>query len=125
MRMGKNRWLASVLSVAVLGMTLTACSEEAPSPEEAANTLAEGLAELDVSDSVFVESTAEEANTRLADWTSGMDPLKPSVSVASVEETGDGEAVATLSYVWDVNASDNDYRYDTTVALQRGTEDEW
>jgi len=126
MRMGKNRWLASVLSVAVLGLTLTACSsEEGPTPEEAAKTLAEGLAELDVSDSVFLESTADEANTRLADWTAGMAPLKPSVSVASVEGTGDGEAVATLNYVWDVNATDNDYRYDTTVALQRGDGDEW
>ncbi|MBF4994153.1 penicillin-binding protein [Arthrobacter gandavensis] len=124
--MGKNRWLAPVLSAAVLGLALTACSpEEGPSPEEAANILAEGLAELDVSDSVFAESTAEEANTRLADWTSGMAPLKPSVSVSSVEETDDGAVVATLSYVWDVNASDNDYRYDTTVALQRGNDDEW
>ncbi|MGW9403525.1 penicillin-binding transpeptidase domain-containing protein [Arthrobacter sp. NPDC055585] len=123
--MGKHRWLASVLSVAVLGLSLSACSADGPAPDEAAQTLADGLAELDVSGSVFLDATAEEANALLTDWTSGMAPLKPSVSVASVEETGDGEAVATLNYVWDVNASDNDYTYDTTVALQRGEDEEW
>lgn len=123
--MGKHSLLASVLSVAVLGLSLSACSADGPTPEEAAQTLADGLAGLDVSDSVFLDSTAEEANTRLADWTSGMEPLKPAVSVASVEETGDGEAVATLNYVWDVNTSENDYSYSTTVALQRGDGEDW
>ena len=123
--MGKNRVLASVLSVAVLGLSLSACSASGPTPEEAAQTLADGLAELDVSDSAFLDSTADEANTRLAEWTSGMEPLKPAVSVTSVEETADDEAVATLSYVWDVNSTENDYSYETTVALQRGEEDDW
>jgi len=123
--MGKHRWTASVLSVAVLGLSLSACSADGPTPEEAAQTLADGLAELDVSDSAFLDATAEEANSRLADWTSGMAPLKPAVRVSSVEETGDGEAVATLNYVWDVNASENDYSYDTTVALQHGEDEDW
>lgn len=123
--MGKHRWLASVLSVAVLGLSLSACSADGPTPEEAAQTLADGLAELDVSGSVFLDSTTEEANSLLTDWTSGMAPLKPAVSVASVEETGDGEAVATLNYVWDVNASENDYSYETTVALQRSDDEDW
>ena len=123
--MGKHRWLASVLSVAVLGLSLSACSADGPTPEEAAQTLADGLAELDVSGSTFLDSTTEEANSLLTDWTSGMAPLKPAVSVASVEETGDGEAVATLNYVWDVNASENDYSYETTVALQRSDDEDW
>ena len=123
--MGKHRWIASVLSVAVLGLSLSACSSDGPTPEEAAQALAGGLAELDVSNSSFLDSTPEEANSQLAEWTSGMDPLKPAVSVASVEETGDGEAVATLNYVWDVNASENDYSYETTVALQRSDDKEW
>ncbi len=123
--MGKNRWLASVLSVAVLGLSLSACSADGPTPEEAAQTLADGLAELDVSESVFLDATTEEANSLLTDWTSGMVPLKPAVTVSSVEDTGDGEAVATLNYVWDVNASENDYSYETTVALQRGDDEDW
>ena len=124
-RMGKHRLLASVLSVAVLGLSLSACSADGPTSEEAAQALADGLAELDVSGSAFLGSTPEEANTQLAEWTSGMNPLKPAVSVASVEETGDDEAVATLNYVWDVNASENDYSYETTVALQRSDDKEW
>ena len=124
--MGKHRLLASALSVSILGLSLAACSgEDRPSPEAAAGTLAEGLSELDVSGSRFLDSTPEEANLLLADWTSGMAPLKPAVSVASVEETSDDAASATLTYVWDVNASETDYSYDTTVELQRNDDDAW
>ncbi|WP_306303020.1 penicillin-binding transpeptidase domain-containing protein [Arthrobacter luteolus] len=118
--------LASVLSMSILGLSLAACSaDDGPQPEEAAKSLAEGLSQLDVSGAKFLDSTAEEANLRLAEWTSGMAPLKPTVSVASVEEISDDEATATLSYVWDVNASDEDFSYDTTVDLRRDDEGAW
>nr|WP_066297089.1 penicillin-binding transpeptidase domain-containing protein [Arthrobacter luteolus] len=124
--MGKHRLLASVLSMSILGLSLAACSaDDGPQPEEAAKSLAEGLSQLDVSGAKFLDSTAEEANLRLAEWTSGMAPLKPTVSVASVEEISDDEATATLSYVWDVNASDEDFSYDTTVDLRRDDEGAW
>ncbi len=112
--------------MSILGLSLAACSaDDGPQPEEAAKSLAEGLSQLDVSGAKFLDSTAEEANLRLAEWTSGMAPLKPTVSVASVEEISDDEATATLSYVWDVNASDEDFSYDTTVDLRRDDEGAW
>ena len=124
--MGKHRLLASVLTVSILGLSLAACSaEDRPQPEEAAKSLAEGLSKLDVSGTSFLDSTVEEANLRLAEWTSGMTPLKPTVSVASVEEISDDEATATLSYVWDVSASDEDFSYDTSVDLRRDEEGSW
>ncbi|MBD8044578.1 penicillin-binding protein [Arthrobacter sp. Sa2BUA2] len=124
--MGNHRFLASVLSVSILGLSLAACSaEDRPAPEEAAAKLAEGLSGLDVSGSSFQDSTAEEINALLADSVSGMAPLKPAVSVTSVEEVSDDEATATLSYVWDVSAGDEDYSYETTVELQRDEEDLW
>jgi len=105
---------------------MVACSaEDRPQPEDAAKSLAEGLSKLDVSGTSFQDSTSEEANLRLAEWTSGMTPLKPTVSVSSVEEISDDEATATLSYVWDVSASDEDFSYDTSVDLRRDEEGAW
>ncbi|MCC3281442.1 penicillin-binding transpeptidase domain-containing protein [Arthrobacter caoxuetaonis] len=124
--MGKHRLTAAVLTFSVLGFSLTACSgEDRPAPEDAAGTLAEGLSQLDVSGSSFLGATPDEVNTQLAESTAGLAPLTPQVAVGSVEETAEDEAMATLKYVWDVNASETDYSYDTTVALQRNEEDVW
>ena len=124
--MGKHRLLASFLSVSVLALPLAACSPDpGPGPEDAAAALASGLSALDVAGSTFNDSSVEAVNGMLGYLVSGMAPLKPAVTVTGIEETSDDEASATLRYTWDVNASGEDYSYDTTVALQRDEEDTW
>ncbi|MFZ3451904.1 hypothetical protein [Arthrobacter sp. 7Tela_A1] len=124
--MGKHRLLASLLSVSVLGCSLAACaSTERPAPEDTAGMLADGLSRLDVSGGLFASSTVDAVNGMLAHLVGGMAPLKPTVTVAGVEEISGNEAEATLDWVWDVNASDTDYTYSTNVTLQLGAQNKW
>ena len=123
--MGKNRLTAAILAVSFLGLPLAGCSaEERPGPEESAAALASGLSRLDVTGNEFAGSTVEAVNGMLDYEVSGMN-IRPSVTVAKIEEVSANEAVATLKYVWDVNASPEDYSYETTVTLERGPDSGW
>ena len=123
--MGKNRLITIVLAVSLLGLPLSACSaEERPGPEEAVQSLADGLSRLDVTGNEFAGSTVEAVNGMLLHLVSGMD-IGPSVTVEGIEEVSGNEARATLHYVWDVNASPEDYTYNTTVTLERGPDSGW
>lgn len=124
-RMGKKRLTAAILVFSFLGLPLAGCSaEERPGPEEAVASLADGLSRVDVTGNEFAHSTVEAVNGMLEYVVSGM-KVKPSVTVSKVEEVSANEAVATLKYVWDVNASAEDYTYETTVTLERGRDTGW
>ncbi len=123
--MGKNRLTAAILAVSLLGLPLAGCSpEERPGPDESVASLADGLSRLDVTGNEFAGSTVEAVNGMLEYEVSGM-KIKPSVTVTKIEEVSANEAVATLKYVWDVNASPEDYTYETTVTLERGWDNGW
>ncbi|MBG6184270.1 cell division protein FtsI/penicillin-binding protein 2 [Arthrobacter sp. CAN_A214] len=122
--MGNLYRFNAVLTTAVLAVTLSACTDSGPSAEDAAQELAAGLAELDVSDSAFTTVEAQDVTTDLGAITEALAPLAPEVTVASVESTGDDAASAQLDYTWDVDASDTDWTYSTTANLTRA-EDEW
>ncbi|MGW9403526.1 hypothetical protein ACWGQ2_06080 [Arthrobacter sp. NPDC055585] len=123
--MGKNRLSAAILAFSFLGLQLAGCSaEERPGPEESVASLADGLSRLDVTGNEFAGSTVEAVNGMLEYEVSGM-KIKPSVTVTKIEEVSANEAVATLKYVWDVNASPEDYSYETTVTLERGPDTGW
>ncbi|MBF4994154.1 hypothetical protein ITX31_08525 [Arthrobacter gandavensis] len=123
--MGKNRLLAAVAAFSLLGPALAGCSpEERPGPEQSAAALAEGLSRLDVTGNEFAGSTVEAVNGMLEYEVSGMN-ITPSVTVAGIDEVSSNEAVATLKYVWDVNASPDDFSYETTVTLERGPGSRW
>ncbi|WP_104161312.1 NTF2-like N-terminal transpeptidase domain-containing protein [Arthrobacter sp. ZGTC212] len=123
--MGKNRLTAAILVFSFLGLPLAGCSdEERPGPEEAVASLADGISRVDVTGNEFAGSTVEAVNGMLEYVVSGM-KIKPSVTVSKIDEVSANEAVATLNYVWDVNASTEDYTYQTTVTLERGSDTGW
>ncbi|MBG6216087.1 cell division protein FtsI/penicillin-binding protein 2 [Arthrobacter sp. CAN_A6] len=122
--MGNLYRFNAVLTTAVLAVTLSACTDSGPTAEDAAQELAAGLAELDVSGSAFTTVEAQDVTTDLGTITEALAPLAPEVTVASVESTGDDAATAQLDYTWDVDASDADWIYSTTANLTRA-EDEW
>jgi cell division protein FtsI/penicillin-binding protein 2 len=123
-RMGKLHRATSVLTVAVLALSLSACTDDRPTAEDAARTLAEGLGRLDVGASAFTAAEASEVTEQLALITEGFAPAAPDVTVAGVEETGEDSATATLDYVWDLDDTDQDWTYTTTADLTR-VEDAW
>ncbi|MCU1632926.1 MAG: penicillin-binding protein transpeptidase [Micrococcaceae bacterium] len=122
--MGNLHRATSVLTAAVLALTLAACTDNRPTAEDAARTLAEGLARLDVAQSAFTAAQPAEVTGQLAAITEGFVPPAPTVTVAGVEETGEDSATATLDYVWDLDDTDQDWTYSTTADLTR-VEDVW
>ncbi|KNC17313.1 hypothetical protein AC792_14665 [Arthrobacter sp. RIT-PI-e] len=122
--MGNLRRATTVLTTAVLALTLAACTDDRPTAEDAARTLAEGLSRLDVGRSSFGSTESAAVTAELAGITDGFAPGSPQVTVAGVEETGDDTATATLDYTWDLDATDADWTYSTTAALTR-VEDAW
>ncbi|WP_104168239.1 penicillin-binding transpeptidase domain-containing protein [Arthrobacter sp. SX1312] len=122
--MGKLQRATSVLTTVALALTLAACTDDRPTAEDAAATLAEGLARLDVGQSAFTAAEPADVTAQLAAITEGFAPGPPQVRVAGVEETGEDTATATLDYVWDLDATDQDWTYSTTADLTR-VEDSW
>ncbi|MCC3272463.1 penicillin-binding protein [Arthrobacter zhangbolii] len=125
--MGKNRATVSVLAAA-LAFTLVSCSADKPAPDDAAAELARGLSGADVSGSAFTAGTAAEVNTELETLLAGMGPVRPAVTVASVDEDpgDDDAATARLAYAWDVNGdSTPDWNYESTAPLRRGDDGAW
>lgn len=114
--MGKSE-ITSVLTIAALALTLTACTQDGPTAEDAAARLAEGLTSGDLSGVAFAAVSAEDATAQLEELTSALDPVSPTVSVAGVESTGEDTATVQLNHVWDVDASDTDWTYTTSAEL--------
>jgi cell division protein FtsI/penicillin-binding protein 2 len=114
----------SVLTIAALALALTACTQDGPTAEDAATQLAEGLTDQDLSGVAFASVSAEEATAQLEEITAALDPVSPTVTVASVESTGEDTATAELNHVWDVDAGDSDWSYTTTAELTR-VDDAW
>ncbi len=107
--------------VLVLGLG-TGCSlfEQAPAPEDAARTLATGLAKADLAGVAFSGSTTPAAATAfVAKAYQGLGSLRPEVTVTAVKAGGDGdEATATLQTRWDISDSPTDWTYTSTVPMQ-------
>lgn len=104
-------------TIAALALALTACTDTGPTAEDAAATFAEGLAVLDVTGSTFTTGSAAAVNEELAAITGALDPLTPAVSVGAVETATEDSATVQLNHVWDLDDSDNDWAYTTTVDL--------
>ena len=127
-RMGKNRTLTSVFAVSALALTLVSCSGDKPSPQDAAEALAAGLAAGDVAGLSFAGTDPASVTADLEELLTGMGGVQPAVSVAEVEQGDDDDdaATASLSYAWDFNGdAAPDWTYTTSASLARAEDDAW
>ncbi|MCC9197001.1 penicillin-binding transpeptidase domain-containing protein [Arthrobacter sp. zg-Y820] len=124
--MGKTRTLTSVFAASALAFTLVSCSGDKPSPQDAAASLAEGLAAGDVAKTSFLNNDPASVNTELEEILAGMGEVRPAVTVAGIQEHDDGAATASLDYAWDFDGDATaDWTYDTSVPLSRSDDDSW
>ncbi len=120
---GPRRWRTRTAGVLVAGLaigTLTACTEERPTPDAAAEALAQGLESLDLSGVPLEGATSAEATEQATTALAGLDPWRPQVEVAAVrtdEEEGT-TATADLDVTWDVDTGDTDWTYTVEAPLE-------
>ncbi|MFF5794157.1 penicillin-binding transpeptidase domain-containing protein [Paeniglutamicibacter sp. NPDC012692] len=101
--------------------SLSACTAP-PSPDATAGLLASGLGSLDLS---AVPLTGPGSDTAAADLGQALEPMGKvprTVSLDSVAVDADSAspktATATMSTVWDIDATDTDWTYKTTAKLE-------
>ena len=101
--------------------SLSACTAP-PSPDATAGLLATGLGSLDLS---LVPLTGPGSDTAAADLGQALEPMGKiprTVSLDSVAVDADSvnpkTATATMSTVWDIDATDTDWTYKTTAKLE-------
>ncbi len=122
--MGKFHRLTAVLTTAAVALSLTACTDQGPTAQDAATELAGALSSLDISGLSFADGAPSKPQETLESIVGALKPLKPTVSVDSVEETDDDTATAHLNVVWDIDETNQDWTYSTSAKLTRG-EEEW
>ncbi|MGB0101176.1 MAG: NTF2-like N-terminal transpeptidase domain-containing protein, partial [Nocardioides sp.] len=119
--------MRSLISAAVIVLavtvTLSACDAAeqvtGPDPQEAADALAAGLANGDLSEVSFAGSTPEEVTAELHAIVEGMGELEPVVEAGEVEEAG-GIATTRLRWSWPV--AGDEWSYETDVELTEADE---
>src|SRR4051812_20950201 len=111
------RRAAGTLLALALVASGTACAPR-DDGRSTAQALASALSEGNVEKLEFTTPAAG-VQTELAGITEGMAPLKPTVTVGDVSQTGGDAARATLNYTWDLPDTDQDWTYSATADLQR------
>ncbi len=123
------RVIAAVAIAAAVGSGLVACTSEPPGPQQAAATLAAALSSGSFAKVVFTGPTtpADAATARAAAY-EGLGDRAPEVVVKSAKQDADDEdsATATLAFTWDLDprGAGDEWRYTTTVHLERDAADE-
>ncbi|GAA3329533.1 penicillin-binding transpeptidase domain-containing protein [Paeniglutamicibacter sulfureus] len=112
---------AALLMIGSLG----ACSAP-PAPNATAELLAGSLADLDLASVPLAGSDAATASAELAESLKPLESIPRTVTLASVteDEGSDVPKTATAVYntVWDVDASDTDWTYQTQATLELDNE---
>lgn len=119
--------LASAVSIVLVSSLAAGCSlfESEPPPERAAEALAAGLADGDLSAVPLAGTTPAQATQFVTTAYKGLGELRPKVSVKDVQrKDGSDRATATLTTTWDVSESDKDWTYESQVGLVLA-EDAW
>lgn len=121
-----RRPLAAALGAVLALGWLTACTSEGPDPEVTSDALAKALTTGTFDKVTLTGATAAEAAAQRTAAFEGLAPWQPTVTAAEpvVDDEDPDKATATLTFTWDVDASDTDWTYETTARLTRA-EDEW
>jgi len=115
----------------VATVSLTACDDDPPGPQDAAAALAAALQDGDLSDVALAAGTtpAQAAEQRTAAFDAvldalGDDALRVEVESAEPAEDDDASAVVELAWTW-VTGRTEDWTYTTTARVTRDDEDVW
>ena len=117
--------VTTLAAPAALTLVLTACSsgDSGPDPQPTATDLAQGLASGDLSQVAFVGTSADAVQKQYDAAVAGLGEVKPNVTVAGVEESGDTDATATLHWTWPLG---DGWAYTTQVPLKTTPDgDQW
>jgi len=112
--------VAATLCGALLVMLGAGCSllDRPPGPEDAARTLAAGLAKGDLGAVALKGTTPAKATAFVQAAYKGMGDLRPAVSLSQLSHADDSDrATATLFTRWDVSPSSKDWTFETKVAM--------
>jgi cell division protein FtsI/penicillin-binding protein 2 len=112
--------LIVMMSVTGCGISLPGLNQDKDgnSPDRAAAALAAGLSAKDLSPLPFVGTSGTAVNDLFESIVSGMGPLKPGVTVASVSRDG-SSATARLSFSWTFPGVPERWTYQTDAQLAR------
>ena len=119
-RRATRRGTAAALATVVVSGLVAGCSlfEKDPTPEQAAQALAAGLAKADLTGVTHKSTPAKQATAFVQKAYKGMGDVRPTVSLTTTSHPEDSDrATATLHTSWDVSQSPTDWTYDTKVAL--------
>ncbi len=103
-----------------LATGVSGCSllDRGQSAQDAADDLAAALSSEKLTGLAWSGGTAAQAETTYAEAIEGLGASTPKVTVGRVEESDDGPATATLSYVWKLAGSTEPWTYETTATLR-------
>ena len=115
--------LIVVLAVAGCGISLPKPNPDrnGDTPDRAAAALAAGLSAKDLSPVPFVGSSSTVVNDQFQPLVTGLGPLKPNVTVASVSRDG-SSATASLLFTWTFPGVPERWTYPTEVKLAEESE---
>jgi cell division protein FtsI/penicillin-binding protein 2 len=107
-----------------LGAAACSGGEHGPTAQDAAASLARGLASGKLAAVPFTGQTGKAAQRRLTDTVAGMGRSPRKVAVGKVTTQG-ATATAVLHWTWDLPGTDKDWAYDARARLTRGKDGAW
>lgn len=116
LKTGKLQTLSAAVILLVAAATLTGCDDGKAGAQEAVKQLAAGLSALDVKTVSFTGKDGASATAELGTMTKALQPVRPEVSVGSVEVKQDA-ATASLTVAWKFDGGT--WAYSTSASLAK------
>lgn len=117
-----SRALGALTAAGLLAATLTACSEQVPDPQPAAEALAGALSSGDFTAVPLAQAQAPDVAQVVAEAFGRMEPIAHTHTVSSLQREADNAdpatATATIRTVWDVDTTEHDLAYETTASFE-------
>ncbi|HEY8294816.1 MAG TPA: penicillin-binding transpeptidase domain-containing protein [Micrococcaceae bacterium] len=119
LKTGKRQALSAAVILLVAAATLTGCDDGKAGAQEAVKQLAAGLSALDVQTVSFTGKDGASATAELGTMTKALQPVRPEVTVGSVEVNQDA-ATAALKVAWKFDGGTWAYSTSATLAKKDG-----